>query len=58
MDYSFWIGIVGSLVLVTGAAWHDPTRLKNPIKSKKDWLFLIGSFIMLLFALIGYYNNG
>jgi len=57
MDYSFWIGILGSLVLVTGAAWSIPRRLKNPLESTKDRLFLIGSSIMLLFAWIGYYNG-
>lgn len=41
MEFSFLIGILGSLVLVTGAAWPIE-KTKNPIKSVKNWLFGIG----------------
>jgi hypothetical protein len=56
MDYSFWIGILGSLILVTGAAWAIPRKLKNPTASTKDRLLLIGSSIMFLYSLVGYYS--
>lgn len=56
MDYSFWLGIIGSLILVSGAAWPIPRKLKNARASTKDRLLLIWSLIMFLFALIWYYN--
>jgi len=56
MDYSFWVGILGSLFLVAGAAWPIPKKLKNPAKSTKNWLLLIWSIILFLFSWLGYYN--
>lgn len=57
MDYNFYIGIVGSLILVTGAAWPIE-KVKHPIYSKKNWLFLIGGLFMLVFSIIGYLQGG
>jgi len=58
MDYIFWTGLVGSLVLVTGAAWPEVKDVKYPAKSLKNWLFAIGGFIMLLYAIFGYQQGG
>ncbi len=57
MDYIFITGIVGSLVLVTGAAWPG-LEAKHPVKSVKNWLFAIGGLIMLLYAFFGYQQGG
>lgn len=57
MDLSFWTGLLGSLILVTGAAW--PERLKtHPIKSTKNWLFAVGGLVMLIYAIQGYLAGG
>lgn len=58
MDYIFVTGLVGSLVLVTGAAWPETKNIKHPVKSLKNWLFAIGGFIMLLYAIFGYAQGG
>ena len=57
MDLTFITGILGSLVLVTGAAWPSK-KVSHPTKSKKNWLLAIGSFIMLLFSIMGYLAGG
>jgi len=38
MDYIFLTGLVGSIILVTGAAWPENTNVKHPAKSFKNWL--------------------
>ncbi len=58
MDTIFLIGIVGSLALVTGAAWSESKDIKHPMKSLKNWLFAVGGFIMFLYALFGYQQGG
>lgn len=54
MDYIFFVGILGSLILVTGAAWPESRRGSNPIKSIKNWLFALGAAAMLMYATLGY----
>lgn len=58
MDYIFFTGLIGSLVLVTGAAWPEPKNVKHPVKSLKNWLFAVGGFAMLLYAVFGYQQGG
>lgn len=58
MDYIFATGLIGSLILVTGAAWPEPKKYKHPVKSLKNWLFAIGGFIMLLYAILGHQQGG
>lgn len=53
----FWTGIIGSLVLVAGAAWPD-RPVKNARLSAKNWLFAVGGVLMLLYAVIGWQNGG
>jgi hypothetical protein len=58
MDYIFWIGVVGSLILVTGAAWPVDKTVKHPAKSIKNWLFAVGGAFMFAYALLGYLGGG
>lgn len=57
MDYIFYIGLIGSIILVTGAAWPI-VKVKHPVYSKKNWLFAIGGVFMLVFSILGYLNGG
>lgn len=54
MNYIFITGLVGSLVLVTGAAWPEAKDVTHPARSLKNWLFASGGFIMLFYAFLGY----
>ena len=54
MDHLFLTGLIGSLVLVTGAAWPIKKDIKHPARSVKNWLFAIGGLVMLLYAFFGY----
>ena len=58
MDYIFWIGIVGSLILVTGAALPEPVGKIHPVKSLKNWLFTGGGVLMFAYALLNYLGGG
>jgi len=58
MDYIFFTGLIGSLVLVTGAAWPEGEDIKHPAKSIKNWLFAIGGLLMLLYAIFGWQHGG
>jgi hypothetical protein len=54
----FLTGLVGSLILVAGAAWPEPKTAKVPVKSIKNWLFAIGALAMLIYAILGYQQGG
>lgn len=58
ISYIFITGLVGSLVLVTGAAWPEPKSPKHPVKSLKNWLLAIGGLVMFLYALFGFLAGG
>lgn len=58
MDYIFITGLVGALVLVTGAAWPEPKKTKHPTKSIKNWLFAIGGLTMLIYAALNFLQGG
>ena len=49
----FLTGLIGSIILVLGAAWPDYPKLK-PIKSVKSWFFAIGALIMFIYSILGY----
>jgi hypothetical protein len=51
------LGLFGSLVLVTGAAWPD-RKVSSPLQSTKNWLFALGGLIMFLYSLLNYLNGG
>lgn len=57
-NYIFFTGLIGSLVLVTGAAWPEGEDAKHPAKSIKNWLFAIGGLLMLLYAIFGWQQGG
>jgi len=57
MDYIFWVGIIGSLILVTGAGWPDK-KVRHPVYSIKNWLFAIGGAGMLLYSVLNYMEGG
>lgn len=58
MDINFLIGLIGSLVLVTGAAWPKNESAAHPAKSIKNWLFAVGGLLMLAYAILGYMSGG
>lgn len=56
LDLSFITGIIGSVLIVVGAAW-GVEKVKHPIYSKKNWLFAIGGIVMLIYAVLNYYYH-
>lgn len=58
MDYIFSTGLLGSLVLIAGAAWPEGRKNLAPVKSVKNWLFAVGALIMLTYAALGYFITG
>lgn len=57
MDTTFVTGLIGSLILVSGAAYPMET-VAHPSKSVKNWLFAIGGAVMLLYAVLGHQAGG
>ncbi len=57
-DYIFLTGLIGSLILVTGAAWPEPKDISHPAKAVKNWLFAVGGLLMLLYAIFGWQQGG
>jgi hypothetical protein len=58
MPYTLLTGLLGSLILVTGAAWPESGKTTNPRKSIKDWLFFIGGIVMTGYAILGFLEGG
>lgn len=58
INITFITGIIGSLILVTGAGWPDKISKEHPTKSTKNWLFTIGTLIMLIYSILGYQLGG
>lgn len=56
-DVNFWVGIIGSVILVAGAAYPSG-KIKAPYKSLKNWLFAIGGLAMLGYAVLNYMAGG
>lgn len=57
MDYIFYTGIAGCIVLVLGAA--APAKpVAHPTQSTKNWLFAIGGFMMMVYSYLNYVNGG
>ncbi len=57
MSINFLIGILGAIILVIGAALPD-TRISHPVKSFKNWFFVIGSLFMLVYSILNYFDGG
>ncbi len=53
----FYIGLTGVVVLVLGYAW-PAKKIKNPRKSLKNWLFVFGAFVMLIYSYLNYLLGG
>jgi len=53
----FLIGLIGSAILIVGAAWPVHT-VSHPARSLKNWLFLIGSACMFLYSVLNYFEGG
>jgi len=69
MDFALITGIIGSIILVAGAAWPEAKKpsgkgksaaLKTipPVKSIKNWLFAIGGLVMLGYAILNFLQGG
>ncbi|MBM3231022.1 hypothetical protein FJZ28_01715 [Candidatus Peregrinibacteria bacterium] len=56
-DATFVVGLIGSLILVGGAA-YPLEKVSHPAKSVKNWLFTIGGVCMLAYSLINYLTGG
>lgn len=57
MDSIFLTGIIGSVILVIGASL-PAKKVVYPVQSAKNWLFAIGSFCMLIYAVMQYRSGG
>jgi hypothetical protein len=53
----FTVGLVGSAILIIGAAWPVHT-VPHPAKSVKNWLFTVGSACMFGYAVLNYFDGG
>lgn len=58
MNFNFLTGLIGSITLLIGAGCPESSKIINPLKSVKNWLFAIGGSIMLLYAILGYLQGG
>ncbi len=54
MSISLLTGLIGSIFLVSGAAWPEANKKTAPVKSIKNWLFFVGGLIMLVYAIMGW----
>ncbi len=51
------IGIIGSIILVIGAAWPVKTT-GHPALSTKNQLFAVGNMCMFTHSIVNYFNGG
>lgn len=58
MSSTLILGIIGSLVLVAGAAVKETGVKVVPIKSTKNWLFIIGNVLIILYSVLNYLGGG
>ncbi|MFA6523622.1 MAG: hypothetical protein WCS85_04625 [Candidatus Peribacteraceae bacterium] len=57
MTPTFLTGLLGSIILVCGAAYPDhPTS--HPTHSLKNWLLAVGGFLMLVYSWLGWREGG
>lgn len=54
---TFLVGLIGSLITVTGAAWNEKRKVEA-LKSIKNWLFAVGAIFLLTYAIMGYLSGG
>lgn len=53
----FYVGLTGAATLVLGYAW-PAKKIKNPRKSFKNWIFVLGAFLMLIYSYLNYLLGG
>ena len=58
MDFIFFTGLIGSIILVLGAAWPESKKITHPTHSVKNWLLGLGVVPMLLYSIFGYMQGG
>jgi hypothetical protein len=51
---TFITGIVGSAILLLGAAWPESKNNFCPVKSVRSWLLAIGALVMFAYAILGF----
>ena len=51
--FTFCIGLLGAVVLVLGSAWPEGDADK-PARSAKNWMFVLGTFTLTIYALFDY----
>lgn len=56
-DLPFALGVLGSFILVLGAAW-PVKKVKHPIRSVKNWLFAVGGVLMMVYSYLGWMAGG
>jgi hypothetical protein len=54
---TFWLGILGSLILVAGSAYPEK-KTSHPARSFKNWLFALGGLCMLIYSTLNYLEGG
>jgi hypothetical protein len=57
MTPTFLTGLLGSIILVAGAAYPDRPAT-HPTHSVKNWLFAVGGFLMLVYSWLGWREGG
>jgi hypothetical protein len=58
MDYIFFTGLTGAIILVLGAAWPESKKITHPTHSVKNWLLGLGVIPMRLYSIFGYMQGG
>ena len=55
---TFYIGVLGALLLVIGSAWTDRQVSKSAHTSLKNWLLFTGAITLFTYALLSYQQGG
>ena len=57
MELPFIVGLVGSAILIIGAAW-PVTKSSHPALLPKNQLFFVGSACMFAYSILNYFEGG
>ena len=57
MNTTFIVGIVGSIILVIGAALPSKT-VSNPVRLPKNWFFVFGNISMFTYSYLNFLAGG
>jgi hypothetical protein len=58
MNHIFFTGLIGSILLVLGAAWPSIKQVNHPTRSLKNWLLAIGGLVMFLYSILNWQEGG